>query len=711
MKNVSLLTACLLSTTLLGYESQDPSLSYPLSSLEISFEQHKLREFKIQAKGDALEKLSQKALDSKISKETPLQNIDEEQGFQNDFISKKMIEEKIHSIGFKELENINLRYALKDQTFYAPHRSKEVQNFKILDLKNLSSPMHFDKSALEYTAKEIASYFHQKGFIGVTVSTKSDEIDANGRDLRAQKNQLTLLIHSPITLHLGNEKGGDERKKTQNPKDSESVKEKIQEKQHPLPKKPPSQYFQPLIKKKSHREKKFYGPFVKPPLDSVKIISLIEKYEDSPETKKPVKQKKMETKKSHPKLAKQKKTNKSRRNIKKNTSDHLRYYLNKHKGSSPLSFQSGFDSIDRFPIKLSLHPNNPRESYFLISNSGSKTTARYMERLGTAYYHTLFPKDLLRLEYATTSLKHFNMIAISYAFPIQSFSQLYNKFDLYWGSFSAADVGLIHENFSGIQKKASYRLWKKLQTSKRKKMELFLEIQALNLAVNYKDLQEQAHNSLLIPKVGALFKGKNSLTKWEYLISYESNIPSLAQSNEKTLHKLGRSTNEIYWSILKGHLQLSRFITSVKNPRTHEVHFYTEGQYAFGKRLIPQMEKKLGGAHTVRGYPQYTSSAPSALLGSFEYRNHKNLFRGKDMHKKSRYRILRLFLDAGLSSYHRPIAHEKSASLASVGFGCMWIFKKNLEVQADCAMALTNVQSAHVQRGNLQLHFNILKVF
>jgi hemolysin activation/secretion protein len=154
----------------------------------------------------------------------------------------------------------------------------------------------------------------------------------------------------------------------------------------------------------------------------------------------------------------------------------------------------------------------------------------------------------------------------------------------------------------------------------------------------------------------------------------------------------------------------------------HEVALSFRGQYAFDKRLIPQVEQVLGGLYTVRGYPESVIAGDTALIGSVEYRYHvpraleiepepRELF-GETFRTAPQYvyghpdwdLILKGFVDIGRSIISDPFSFEDDETLIGAGIGVELLYRRNLNVRLDWGFALEDLDSRDVNSGSNRLH-------
>ena len=219
----------------------------------------------------------------------------------------------------------------------------------------------------------------------------------------------------------------------------------------------------------------------------------------------------------------------------------------------------------------------------------------------------------------------------------------------------------------------------------------------------------------------------------------------------KGIPALGRIDADSDWTALRvnlnGSMYLDRFFKQAEATSypVHEVTGRLSGKYLLrGDRLIPQEEQPMGGAFTIRGYPESILSADQSVIASGEYALHlthalKPGEAGKLFRQPFRWRptpsklgpdwdlIFRAFFDYG----YRSVTPAKSAtaqssgqsgttalidrnlSMAGAGGGLELLVRQNLSIRCDVGMALYELrdhsravgQQIVVPSGNVQAYW------
>jgi hemolysin activation/secretion protein len=191
------------------------------------------------------------------------------------------------------------------------------------------------------------------------------------------------------------------------------------------------------------------------------------------------------------------------------------------------------------------------------------------------------------------------------------------------------------------------------------------------------------------------------------------------------INALGRIEADPSWTALRwslhGGIYLDRFLSAGERPLAHELSGRLRGRFLLdGERLVAQEQDLIGGAFTVRGYPESALGADESLVASIEYAFHipRTLApgeRGTLFGQPFRWRppstqrlpdwdlVLRAFADYG----HRWVGEPPSAggaipsedrSLADTdlgifgsGVGVELVILQNLSIRCDVGIAMKEV--------------------
>ena len=209
-------------------------------------------------------------------------------------------------------------------------------------------------------------------------------------------------------------------------------------------------------------------------------------------------------------------------------------------------------------------------------------------------------------------------------------------------------------------------------------------------------------------------------------VRFEWNVPDIADTAPKIvggdLANLGRTFADPEWTLVRWDLTQSLYLeplisrkawenasTPESSTLAHELAISVKGQYTFSDhRLIPQMERVVGGLHTVRGYRESAAAADTSVVVNIEYRFHLprmfkvepdpantplfgQPFRFSPQQAYGRPDwdlVFRGFFDLGYTWNNNIQQQENDQTLVGVGGGVEFLFKQNVSVRFDWGVAL-----------------------
>ncbi|SCA63746.1 hypothetical protein SCG7086_BC_00160 [Chlamydiales bacterium SCGC AG-110-P3] len=375
-------------------------------------------------------------------------------------------------------------------------------------------------------------------------------------------------------------------------------------------------------------------------------------------------------------------------------------------------------------LRYRILEGKPWKAYATASNTGSQNKYPWMESIGVIHYHLTGQDDLLTLDYKTTNFQDMHFVRGYYEMPCSCYHRCRLFAEGIWSDFVSAEFGTFDfdDEFAGSQKKISLggicNIW---QCG-----DFFVDLRAsvdwFNVSVTNRIADTYGETSFVIPRLMFIAERKRRTSRLFSTLGIEGNIPSIAGTDRSELRFLGRETSDHWFYVLRGSLYASvcldewlhpardckeeDFCNSQARPALrHEISLLVDGQYAFNRRLIPQLERTLGGLYSVRGYPQSLVSGADAVFGQLEYRHHLPTF-------WNCWHVLgRLFLDAGRSVFNKPGNSEFARGLSSVGFGVQSEYKTNLRARVDVGFALEEQKDLHIHRGHTQIFTSMTVIY
>lgn len=417
--------------------------------------------------------------------------------------------------------------------------------------------------------------------------------------------------------------------------------------------------------------------------------------------------------------------------------------LNRHPGRHVDAVFGPTDKPEGLGLDYLVTEDRPWSLFGQISNTGTKQTNEWRERVGFAHYQLTDHDDILRLEYDTASFSESHTFSASYDFPIISDKLRVKAYGLY-SSFDASEVGVADETFSGrtwqVGTEARYNLAQFRQ--------LFIDavggVRWENVRVENTLFDEQGETHFVIPYAGLRADRHTAWANTAAGIQFEFNLPELAGTDEGEVTRLGRIEADADWAAIKWDAAESFYLEPLLNPSggpngpqslAHEISLWVRGQNTLGnQRLIPNEEDVIGGLYTVRGYPESAAAGDSVVVSSAEYRLHipalfpvsqpghiggreYGLF-GQDFRWAPQQPfgsadwdfIAKAFIDAGRAIVNDKVAGESDNTLVGAGVGFEVRYKRNASLRLDWGMALQPVEEpgrTTVDRGDSRFHFSL----
>jgi hemolysin activation/secretion protein len=377
-----------------------------------------------------------------------------------------------------------------------------------------------------------------------------------------------------------------------------------------------------------------------------------------------------------------------------------------------------------------------------FSNTGTEATGKDRQHFAFADYQLTGRDDVLLVDYMTSGFADTNAVYGSYEGRMPFLDRTRWRLGGNWSTYNA-DQFAAGAQFSGEQWEVNGALLQSLIAEPGFFVDGYLGARWMQVSVVNIDPAFGGNDMpFFVPSLGVTLDRTWSTVRLRGRVGFEQSLPSIAGTNAQDLidfSQAGRSNLDDNWRILSGEVGGSIYLqpwfhgTRFYFPRplrprelTHEIAWRFAGQTSLGTRVIPQVEAVLGGAATVRGYPQSISSGDSFVNGSLEYRYHIPLgFRTLDPWQipwLGTFRpgpdaslrlpdwdlVLAAFGDYGQVFNQSKVLGESDDQLASIGVGFEVIVRRNFSVRLDYGIALLEVPTANVQVGDGELHFSAL---
>lgn len=406
----------------------------------------------------------------------------------------------------------------------------------------------------------------------------------------------------------------------------------------------------------------------------------------------------------------------------------------------------------------------PWSVYAQLSNTGTRQTSAWRERLGFLSNNLTGHDDIFSIDFITAEFDNSNAALASYELPVPRLQNLRAKVYGSWNEYVASDLGqnLGNQQFEGEETVFGGELIANVYQHK----DFFLDAVG---GVRYKHVFQddislatapgQSNSSIqrgdgdfVIPYVGLRFERDTEQTSFRGSVTANFGYTTgggTSQAASDKLDGLGRLNADHDWQAIQAEVSESFYLEPLLLPRqripylANEVALVARGQYAFDNRLIPQEQEVLGGLYTIRGYPESFVAGDNMVMGSAEYRLHvpRLLLRHqRDANGNRIYNepektrvfgepfrwtpseplgktdwdfILKAFIDAGrITQNQRDPTTERNDTLVGAGVGFELSFKQNISLRMDYGIALRDAggEDEHVDSGDSRLHvvFTIL---
>jgi outer membrane protein assembly factor BamA len=433
------------------------------------------------------------------------------------------------------------------------------------------------------------------------------------------------------------------------------------------------------------------------------------------------------------------------------------FRLNRHPGRRvdvAIAATGGPANPESAGVDYLVSENKPWSVYGQVSNTGTKATNEWRERIGFTHNQVTGHDDILRADWITAGGSDANAINISYERPIFSGSggeRFRGKVYGSWSRFKASDVGQAAAAFEGRTWAGGGDItWNFYQHGS-----WFGDVlggaRFQNVRLEDKALATSGQDNFLIPYLGARFERATDRSTTALGLSIEHSVGAVTHT-EPVLNDVGRRNSSDNWNVLKYDLSESFYLEPLFNdwagagkngklpfPATlaHEVAFSARGQHAFDKRLIANEQEVAGGLYSVRGYQESVASGDSVFIGTAEYRFHlaralgisdPGFYGKKPMSmfgSDFRYTpqgeygaadwdlICRAFTDVGRTVNNKRLVGENNLTLWGAGVGAELQWKRNVSLRVDLGFALksANDNGNQTNSGDARLHFSLTVLY
>lgn len=414
--------------------------------------------------------------------------------------------------------------------------------------------------------------------------------------------------------------------------------------------------------------------------------------------------------------------------------------LNRHPGRRVDVAVAPAENSGEAVLDFLVSESKPWSIYFQVSNTGTEQTSEWRERIGFVHNQLTGNDDIFSIDFITAALDSANALNANYDARFFGVEGLRWNVNAGWNEYTASDVGLSGEEFTGD----GYSVGAGLSWLMYQDRELFVDLiggfryESFNVESTFSTGGEE---QLWFPYIGVMADRTTETDAWSAMVRMEFQPGG---GDEDEMEGLGRSNVDDSWAVLQAEANVSFYLdplfygdgwarvnadptTDTDSTLAHELAFSIRGQTSFGARLIPQVQQVAGGLYTVRGYDESIVAGDDAIIFTAEYRFH--LPRSFPVELEPRGTvfgqpfkvapqqpfgrpdwdlIFRGFVDAGRVIVNDAELFEEDETLIGAGVGLELQFLRNISGRVDLGFALQDVEdgSGEVQgeAGDARLH-------
>lgn len=387
-----------------------------------------------------------------------------------------------------------------------------------------------------------------------------------------------------------------------------------------------------------------------------------------------------------------------------------------------------------------------------FNNYGTEATGVLRGRLGFQHNQLTNHDDILNIDAISTPDFETYGTFLSYRIPVIRPAHLLARVYGSYGDFLATDATLDNLRFAGQNWLVGMELSNRITLWQDWQLQSVLGANYVHYAIRSIISDRPlatGFSEFLVPFIGTTISRETNWWTVSGGLKIDLTVGDFANLDPSTgIPALGRIAAVSEWTSLRWNINGSVFLeqffnrTAKDQVLSHELAARVKGRILLvGDRLIPQEQEPLGGALSVRGYPESILSADEFILGSLEYSYHlprslKPAEPGTLFRRPFKWRptkagqnadwdlIFRGFVDYAYRAVSpTPVAEGQSApdilplsdtntSMAGAGVGMAFVMKQNFSIRIDFGMALMELidpsrpieERVVVPQGNKELH-------
>ncbi len=269
-----------------------------------------------------------------------------------------------------------------------------------------------------------------------------------------------------------------------------------------------------------------------------------------------------------------------------------------------------------------------------VTNFGTEATGEWRGRLGFQHNQLTNHDDILNIDAITTpDLKTYGSF-LSYRIPVFRPARLLARVYGSYGDFLASDAAIQNLRFAGRNWLAGAEFTNRLSLPRNWQLVTSLGANFAHYGIQSRIIQTPlvtGSSDFLIPFFATSLSRESGWWSLTGNLRYDQTVGDFANlSTTDGINALGRFGADSEWASLKWSLNGSVYLDPLfqggaEQARflANEVSFRVRGRTLMtGSRLIPHEQEPLGGAFSVRGYPESVLSADEFVTASIEYAFH-----------------------------------------------------------------------------------------
>lgn len=384
----------------------------------------------------------------------------------------------------------------------------------------------------------------------------------------------------------------------------------------------------------------------------------------------------------------------------------------------------------------------PYIAYTQVSNTGTKSTGDWRERVGGIHYQLTGHDDILSIDFSTAELDRSNALLGSYELPILKPNYLKLRTYGSWSEFDSEEVGVSNLEFNGETLSFGAELTANPIVTEYYFIDLVGGLRWSDITVENETLNTNSEAEVLAPYTGIIIGNQSRIFNTNLSLTVEHNVHNISDTE---MTSLGRLDTVDDWAAFKWDWRNSLFLdplwfgddwkdTSTWQSSTlaHELYLRFRGQHTFdNERVIPQEELIIGGFSSVRGYRESVAAGDEGFVVNAEYRYHVprslmplsevdhpeiKLFGKYNVRPPYVYGrpdwdlILRGFFDYGYAGINDKRPEDNSLTLISTGVGLELQLFTNFNIRLDWGYVLNTLERGGVilddaEAGDSRFHF------